>query len=47
MFDDLVFKYVRGVISDMSIADIVIYVFDRHDVQHSVKETEQNDGQEH
>ena len=39
-FDDLVFKYVRGVISDMSIADIVIDVFDRYDVQHSIKETE-------
>ena len=39
-FDDLVFKYIRGVISDMSIADIVIDVFDRYDVQHSVKETE-------
>ena len=39
-FDDLVFKYVRGVISDMSIADIVIDVFDRYDMQHSIKETE-------
>ena len=39
-FDDFVFKYVRGVISDMSIADKVIDVFDRYDVQHSIKEPE-------
>ena len=35
-FDDLVQKYMKGVVSCMAVADTVIDVFDRYDIEHSI-----------